>query len=281
MRICADILEVVLPHYPFDYLQKGRGGVDKAILRCCELLDSGWNFTVTIDIANCYGSVDQEKVTKLIPLPATVVRHVLLLGEEAEVKVKCPEGVTGHPPGSPGMEADEAVRQGLPQGCPASGLIVRRAILGPMLAALPFADHLVLFQDEVAVVAKDKAEADVILGTLRSILLASPAGPLTIGHERIRHIEQGFDFLGYFTRRKPPTWGGTLHSHPSARAYRKAEDQCQVRLDEAGTSIAGLKAISTYIRQWRSSFRLWKPNYLSKWYQWLELMARLHWHTPK
>lgn len=281
MCVCVDILQVVLPHQPFDFLQRGKGGVDKAIMRLQELLDSVGSVVVTADIANCFGSVDQKKVTKLIALPKSVVRHVLLLGEEAKVKVKCPEGVMGFPPGSPGTEADEAVRQGLPQGCPASGLIVRRAILGPMLAALPFADRLVLFQDEVAVVAKDKAEAEVILTTLRSILSANPAGPLTIGHERIRHIEEGFDFLGYFTQRKPPKWGGKLHSHPSARAYRRAEQISQSRFDKAGDPIAGLKAISTYIRQWRTSFRLWKPNYLSKSYQWFELMARLRWRTPK
>jgi hypothetical protein len=273
-QICFDILDQLLPKYAFDYLDKGKGGVDEAVLRLRRLIDSGsYHFVVVVDIKNCFGSVDKERVAKLLPLPATVVRHVLLLGDEAKVVVKPPKGDTGTTPGSPGMEADEAARRGLPQGCSTSGMIVRRAVLGPMLAALPFADRLVLFQDEVAVVVKDMAEAEVVLGTLRSMLSAGPGGPLPIGRCQVRHVEQGFDFLGYYTRRKPVVWGGELHSHPSARAYRKAEAMAAQRYSKAGQGWAGVMAVGRYFGRWRASFRLWKPNRLSRIYQWLEFLA--------
>jgi hypothetical protein len=135
-------------------------------------------------------------VVNLLPFPEKVTRNVVLIGKEVEIRVKLPKDIAVDSPRglSARSEADEAARQGLPQGSPASGLIVRRAVLGPLLAQLPFSEDIALYQDEVAVPTKTQAEAGAVRETLKVKLATSPVGPLTIREEDqdgIFHTSEG------------------------------------------------------------------------------------------
>jgi hypothetical protein len=171
-------------------------------------------------------------------------------------------------------EADEAARQGLPQGSPASGLIMRRAVLGPVLAQQSFTHDLALYQDEVVVAVKTQAEAGATSEILKSILSTSPAGSLTIGQHRIKHICEGFAFLAYHMSK---TKAGKLHIKPRLRAFARAENKAVARYLEAGAGAAGLKALVLYLKRWRRSLGLWNATWTGKWYQWLALFAGT-WH---
>jgi hypothetical protein len=275
MAVC--VLDAVLPRFHFDFLDAGAGGYNGATLHLQEKIASkGHNYIVTVDIKECFRSATKEKVVNLLPFPAKVARNVILIGKGVEVKVKLPEGTANDSlSGITAIsEANEAARQGLPQGSPASGLIMRRAVLGPVLAQQSFAHDLALYQDEVAVAVETLAEAGATLETLKSIFSTSPAGPLTIGQQRVKHISKGFAFLAYYMSR---TKLGKLHIKPRLRAFARAEDRAIARYLGAGAGHAGLKALVLYLRRWRRSFPLWNANWWGKWYQWLELFAGT-WH---
>lgn len=275
MAVC--VLDAVFPRFDFDFLDAGAGGYDAATLHLRDQIAAeGHEFVVTVDIKECFRSATKEKVVNLLPFPAKVTRNVLLIGEGVEIQVKLPKGMANDSlTGIAAInEADEAARQGLPQGSPASGLIMRRAVLGPVLAQQAFSHDLALYQDEVAVGVKTQAEAGATLEVLKSMLSTSPAGPLAIGHHCIKHISEGFTFLPYHMSK---TKAGRLHIKPSLRSFARAENKAVDRYLEAGAGAGGLKAVVLYVKSWRRSLRLWNANWFGKWYQWIALFAG-SWH---
>jgi hypothetical protein len=283
-QISRDILAATFPTQPFDFLTKGKG-VDAAILHLKKLIEEhNAEYVVTIDIKDCFGSAIKEKVAPLLPLPRRVVNNVLLIQDEVAVIGHPGHRVEGDPLGesSPSrtiyVEADEAARRGLPQGSSASGLIMYGAVLGPLLGTLSFADRLVLYGDDLAVAVRDKTEAEAVLKTLRSLLEASPVGPLLIGRHAMRHVKEGVDFLSYRITRKPWYLGGHLHVRPSTLSYKRVEERAAHRYLECGGGPEGRKQVLLYVKRWIAALRLWKPNRFSRRYLWLTLMSGA-WHA--
>jgi hypothetical protein len=272
MTVC--ILDTVFPRFPFDFLDAGAGGYDAATLHLMgSLTTKGHEYVTTVDIKQCFRSATKEKVAAALPLPGKVTRNVILVGKGVEVRVKLPEGLRADSPQgrTAYLEADEAARQGLPQGSPASGLIMRRAVLGPVLAQQSFSDDLALYQDEVAVTSKTKAQSQALAETLKLIFSTSPAGPLTIGQKRISPISEGFSFLAYHTSWKANL--GKLHVKPRFRAFTRAEERAATKYLAAGGGLPGLKAMSVYLKRWRRSLRLWNANWYGKLYQWIAMFS--------
>lgn len=294
--MCAHILSVAYPAAPFDYSSRGRGGVNAATKFLHKLIREGdYQYVVTVDIRDCFGSAIKKKVGELLPLPEKVVNNVLLVQDAVTVVVKPDKGQwTGflfpnHLPAVSAFATDAAARRGLPQGCAASGIIMCRAVLGPLLGTLPFANRLVLIGDDLAVPVRDKLEAEAVLETLKSLYAASPVGLLTIGRHSVSHIKGGFDFAGYRstlkrkwimvvdpstkTEREMPGPEWYWHVRPTLRAYEKFEHQAARKFHDAGGGIPGWKQVILYMKRWMASFPMWKPNYLSKQYLWLQLRA--------
>jgi hypothetical protein len=289
--MCGDILSVAYPAAPFDYSARGKGGVKAATNFLHKLIkESGYQYVVTVDIKDCFGSAIKKKVGELLPLPEKVVNNVLLVQDDVKVVVKPNQGKwTGllYPNQLPvitTIATDAAARRGLPQGSSASGIIMYRVVLGPLLCTLPFADRIVLVGDDLAVPVKDMLEGEAVLKALKSLYAASPVGLLTIGRHSLCHVKDGFDFASYRTRLKPK-WktvldGVTewyLHLRPTLRAYEKSEHKAAKKYHDAGGGLPGWKQVNLYKKRWMASFPLWKPNYFSKLYLWLELQAG-SWH---
>jgi len=259
-RICSDILKYLYPLQSFDFLARGRGQ-HAAMLRLQQLIEEEKSqYIVTMDIKDCFGSPNKEKLRTLLQLPSWVVNHSMLIGNEVVI--------TPHPSVKeiPSISVPEyvkengAARRGLPQGSSASPLVMYRAVLGPLLATLSFADRLVVHGDDIAVAAKDLATAEAYFKTLKSILSTSPVGPLAIGRNRISTVGEGADFLGYRIKRKPHHYGGHMHIHPSGRSFLRMEGKAQATHHKAGGGDAGEKAVQIYVSRWIDSFGLWKPN---------------------
>ena len=283
--MCADILSALYPPHPFDFSTKGKGGSKAAHLHLGNLIDQGgYEYIVTCDIKNCYGSAITKKVGELLTaLPTEVVNNVILIQDDVPIVVKPDKGTwTGvllpnMYPATTVHATDEAARRGLPQGSSTSGIIMNRAVLGPLLSSLSFAHRIVLIGDDLAVPVKDRSEGEAVLNALKSLYAASPVGLLTIGRHSVDKISDGYDFCGYRTVRKPQKWGGHLHRRPSLRAYEKSQSKAAEKFREAGGGLAGWKKVFLYVKPWMRSFSLWKPNYLSKLYVWYQLQAAL-WH---
>lgn len=275
--MCGDILKVAYPLQPFDFIARGRG-VEAAQHHLDYLIEKeNAQYVVTIDINDCFGSAIKKKVVQLLPLPSKVAEQVLIVDDAKVVVNPTMDMGSGNTCTIPNtMELDSAARRGLPQGSSVSGLIMYRAVLGPLLGALPFADRLVQHGDDFAVPAKTMPEAEAILETLKSTLSTSPVGPLTISHH-VKSLNQGVDFLGYRTIRKSKVFGGHLHKQPSPRSYRRVAQRASQRYVASGGGAESLKCVSMYSKRWRASYRLWKSTAQSRGYLWVTLItACLH-----
>ena len=289
--VCEDILTAVYPVDAFGYSEKGMGGVKAATLALHKMIkEGGYQYVVTIDIKDCFRSAIKKKVGELLPLPKTVTNNVLLIQDDVEVVVKPDKGtwkgflLPNMLPITSATATDEVARRGIPQGSSSSGIIMYRAVIGPLLRTLPFADRMVLIGDDLAVAVKDVSEGEAVLEAVKSLYATSPVGLLTIGRHSVRHIEGGVDFTSYHTRLRRKwkvNYGGEveweLHVRPTLRAYEKMEHRAAVKYHEAGGGQAGWKQVVLYLKRWIASFPLWKPNHVSKGYIWAQLQAG-EWH---
>jgi hypothetical protein len=204
----------------FDFSEPGRGGAEAAARHFNQLIQGGkGEYVLTADVLSFFRSINKEGVPALVPLPQRAVNNTLLVGDDVEVKAEPPAGVewpiqlsTNPDKSIDKLEADTAARQGLPQGCAASNIITSRAVLGPLLHATPFADRLVLYGDNIAVVTGNEMEAAATLEALRSELRNSPVGPLEIGRHTIDHISYYVDYCKYRHYKRGPMFGGGIRT---------------------------------------------------------------------
>jgi hypothetical protein len=262
--ICSDILTASLPTSQFEFLRRGRGA-EKMIQRILGGLESGeFDHVVSVDIRNCFGSIRKEVLYRLLPLPQWAVSTIITIDDQARIELQGPSSASR-------LALDEAARQGLPQGASTSGLILSRAILGPMLATTSFADRTYLYGDNIAVVARSWSDGEAILRALCSMLENSPAGPLTIGEHSIQCARQRLELVKYALLPIPARYGGGIRIIPSPKSRRRFEHRVTARSME-GQSI---EEINLYSRQWASAFPLWRPNATSL--QYLRNASMLAW----
>jgi hypothetical protein len=263
-RVCSDLLKCLFPLQDFDFLARGRGQ-ELAVLRLKQFIEKeNSQYIVIVDIKDCFGSPNKEKLRTLLRLPSWVVNHSLLIGNE--VAISPHPSVKEIPSISIAEHVKEngAARRGIPQGSSASPVVMYRAVLGPLLATLSFSSRVFSFGDDIAVPAKDLKTAEAYLKTLTSVLLTSPVGPLAIGRHKITTLAQGADYLGYRISRKPQFYGGYIHLRPSPRSFARLEQGAMARFLNAGKGDTGAQEVQTYVGHWMSAFGLWVPNQTSK-----------------
>lgn len=263
-QLCADILKVLLPAFPFDFMEKGNGGADGAAERLGAIIKEGnYDFVVTVDIKNCFRSVNKAGVAQLLPLPTPVTNNVLLIMDDITI---------GKEPYDLGdlltqffLEADTAARQGIPQGSSTSTLIMSRTVLGPLLNATPYAGRVLLHGDDIAVAAKTAEEAGDIYKTLRSRLENNgPAGPLTIGFHKIWCVDKYVNFCKYKLRRTPKVFGAEIRFCPSTRSFHRYERNV-VRTYLQAPDGEEEQHVAQYSEAWKKAFgALWQPNELAE-----------------
>jgi hypothetical protein len=262
--LCGDILKVLLPAYAFDFMEKGNGGPDGAAQYLGAIIKEGqYDFVVTIDIKNCFRSVNKAGITQLLsPLPTPVTNNVLLIMDDIAVG-KEPYDLGDSPPQF-FLEADTAARQGIPQGSSTSNLIMSRGVLGPLLNATPFAERVLLHGDDIAVAAKTAEEAGDIYKTLRSHLENNgPAGPLPIGFHKIWCVDKYVNFCKYKLRRTPKVFGAEIRYCPATRSFHRYERNV-VKFCLQAPDGEEQKRVAQYTEAWKKAYPLWHPNELAE-----------------
>jgi len=265
-KLCGDILKVLLPAYSFDFMEKGNGGADGAAQYLGAIIKEGqYDFVITVDIKNCFRSVNKAGIEQLLPLPAPVTNNVLLILGDTAIRKEPPAGgeTDEHSLHTSILEAD--TRQGIPQGSSVSNLFMSRAVLGPLLNATPFADRTVLHGDDIAVAAKTATEAEAIYQTLRSLLENDgPAGPLTIGFHKIWCVDMYVNFCKYKLRRTPKVFGAEIRYSPATRSYDRYEHNVEKIYLQAPDGEEG-QQVTQYSEAWKKAFYpLWQPNELAE-----------------
>jgi hypothetical protein len=263
--ICADLLRAALPVNALEYNRTGRGDERMTLHILALMQERNLDHVVAADVRNCFGSVRKELVYQVLPLPRWMTEHIALLSDEKPI-------ISDTIHNNIYLPTDEAACRGLPQGALTSSLIMSRAILGPLLGALPFADVTSLYGDNIFVLARGRAEAEARLGTLRSHLANSPVGPLSIGASHIVGASNKINLLKYARRPIPFIYGGGYRIGPSDKCYENFG--CNLRdkiLESTRDEIDDV--ISHYQERWVRAFPLWSINETNSRY--LHIWARM------
>jgi hypothetical protein len=252
-----------------------RGGVPAAISHARDAMKAGFVCATEIDIQRCFQSFDGDRITKLIPFPKKVVKHVLtgrylnitlpthhhhILGpadtEKAKVLLE---------------QCLAAARQGMPQGSAASPLLAEM-LLAPLLSQLPHGSEMAGYVDNFLLLAKDQGAAVATTSTFGSALEAHPAGQLT---PRIKSFPLGgpVGFLGHHLTARH----GTVEIEPSLSNRKKLKRKLNrglAYLKRPTTPAAGraqkVRELKRYLNTWTKNFRLcdrievFKANWLTK-----------------
>jgi hypothetical protein len=180
--LVSAVLSVVADLNPDQYLT--RGGRPAAIDRVVTLRKEGYDFTLEIDLKNCFPSFVGSDLEKYLPLKKAVIDHVIMA---THYRVVPGEALQYHfgpdkacdDPGNP-VELAKALsnaRRGIAQGSAVASIAVEMLLAYP-LKSLPADARVVAYADNMLVTGKTDEETASITSTLCSALKAHPAGHL-------------------------------------------------------------------------------------------------------
>lgn len=256
--LLGDVLRAKFPSAACDYMVKGRGG-DLLAEKARSLIAGGKSWVFTADLSNFYRSVQQTQLKDLLGLPNEVVSNSLLIPLSAPLH-------DAFSYLSPPPVFDGAVREGLPQGSGASGLVASM-LLGTWLDQNAPTDHVFLNGDDIMVIAGDELELKAFEKSLLEYLSKHPHGPFQLKHFEIVHAEAGFDFCKY--RFKQDAYHGGVRLTPSNKSYFRA----RIKLMRIAKKhpLEAYERADRYIDNWIAAFPLWEFNDLSM--EYLKAMA--------
>ena len=236
------VLWVLAPRLRLHAGQYGVPGRDRtdAIEAAKKRIKEGYRWVIRGDIKSCYPSMNGKKVLERLPGPQAVLRQVILPPSEGHLIY----------PSEHAALVDE-VRGGLPQGA-ASTPLVAAAALAPVLNELPDVAVVIVYVDDFAIFAASKAAAVETMNTLRKCLRAAPLGNLELKFCAMRHVSEGFGFLGYDILYEDS--GGVIAS-PSPAAFKKLE--LQLDTVDAGLFPDTQAEKMARLSSWRCSHAAW------------------------
>lgn len=243
------------------------GGRNAAVSLAVENLADGFDWCVELDIKNCFPSVSVGVLSEYLPIPDTVIKHVVTCEDccaTAGPNLKNlldPEGQIGQWQEESDLLPDliREGRRGLPQGSAVSSYIME-LLLMPMLSDLPAEVRLIGYSDNFLVMGKSQDDAVSMQSSLEAALMEHPAGPFKSNSgEECAHGET-FDFLGY--EFQPSSVGVRLVPTGSNLAeFQYKFDRGLDQLVYGKLSRAKRKSIKNnlrrYVRGWCAAYCLW------------------------
>lgn len=196
------VISVVFKPKPYQFDVAGRGR-DKAIERILKNETEGFHHVARLDVANFFGSFKWEGLYGLLPLPKDVIKNVVMpiaLNIQPKAGGKNTKDTTANTSEliCAGYIDDTHIsgcQTGLPQGSACSPIIAA-FVTGMIKLALPSNVRIIIFVDDIFIMAKTDAHLEAAKHALFSALGKSPAGTfeLTTSQE---NFKSGIDFIGY------------------------------------------------------------------------------------
>ena len=238
-----DVLEAILGNNHIDFNRAGLGP-RAALHRVRDILATGeYTHVVAGDIKNCFGSMKHDGVRAALPIPESVVNHVVLLQEETPIHFgSLPEYLSI-------CSAEKKALEGIPQGSLVSSLVAR-AILDPTLRVSALGGEAVSFADDFLVFAHTEGEAVAINHALTLNLSNHPSGPFALKHLYIKPVAEWFGFLGMRIMAHKDGAGIHMVAAPSNKSMRAFEAELE-RLVLAG---APPEQVYDYVLNWGCSW---------------------------
>jgi hypothetical protein len=250
--LVRDVLTAALELPPFIYDVRGRGGTRAGGQVILDNMRRGYRWAVVADVASCFPSFSRRGVPRMLPLPREVVWNVLfadglnLVPESSNSGHQYNSAVCrGHPQCGPA---------GLPQGSRVSNLVAS-LLLSVLGQALTGDVVLVMFRDDIVVLARTRREADAVVSALYSALHRHPAGPLLMKRCDVRRVADGFDFLGYRFQDRY----GIASATPSDKNFQEIQHRClRAYIDDVFSGHNEPLFVEAVCRRWLAAFPLWR-----------------------
>jgi hypothetical protein len=227
---------------------------------------------VHVDVKGFYAAIAVGAVAEITGLDRAVVhRHLAFRPRRTwkgtyrradiplmDLVVSRREGLDRQEPSGGGErpESGETVPAALPTGSAAAS-IVAEMVMGDVLrdvGALRDALCILVYSDNIGVLAPSREAAQAIMEALLNVLRAHRAGPFSASRATIDPIERGFDFLGYRwkvvagePKAEPKR---ARHEHWQLKTLTKAQSGSAAEIDEC---IRSLRSYCAYFKHWEGA----------------------------
>lgn len=251
LQLCIFAIRAVWGTSTIDYNSSGRG-VHAAIEALKSSVDDHFTNVVGVtDVKDCFSSLGQGETAALIPLPKSVVEITMLIQEN--VVILNPKGTS-----VPSSDRDR-LRQGFPQGSPASQIVASR-IISDVVDKVGHEGVCLHYADNILFVGHHQGEVLGLYNSLSEQFAAHPAGGLTLHDTHIVDlVKSGINWLGYRAWLHDPDGAWKALARPSKKNTGAFDD----RLDEALMLAEPDERVDMVIERvlgWIASYRAWSPS---------------------
>ncbi|MDR0253879.1 MAG: hypothetical protein LBI75_11920, partial [Brucellaceae bacterium] len=196
------VISVVFKPKPYQFDVAGRGR-DDAIDHILKNESEGFHHVARLDVTNFFGSFKREELYSLLPLPKDVIDYVVMpitLNIKSKTGGKSTKDTIASTSelicaGYIGNTHISGCQTGLPQGSACSPIIAA-FLTGMIKLALPSSVRVVIFVDDIFVMAKTDMKLDAAKHALFSAFGKSPAGTFNLTTSQ-ENFKSGIDFIGY------------------------------------------------------------------------------------
>lgn len=189
IQLCIFAIRAVWGTQTSDYNTSGRG-VHAAIEALKSSIDDHCtNWVGVTDVKDCFSSLGQGETAALLPLPKSVVEQTMLIRKGVPILAYKGAHVSS--------SDRDRLRQGFPQGSPASQIVASR-IISDVVDTVGHEGVCRHYADNILFVGHHKGEVQGLYNSLSERFAAHPAGGLTLHHTHVVNLEEeGIDWLGY------------------------------------------------------------------------------------
>nr|WP_246526769.1 reverse transcriptase domain-containing protein [Plastoroseomonas hellenica] len=236
-----------------------QGGVPAAIAAAKDQINHhNARWAVEVDFTNCFGTIDREwAVNRLrgLGVPEQVTRATAFPDDNY---VRTPTSSdwlwSDRYLSLPGpLTLRSQARSGVPQGAACSSLIAEIAI-SDILSALQITDQVVVYADNVLLMAPTRRELERLADTLGSAALRGSAGRFALKRGKVRRVDWGFDYLGH----RIHSYRGKAHVEPSRAAMEDCAKTIMKRMrDVVRGKPRALRRLRSFCRGWAAAFSMW------------------------
>lgn len=258
-RLVSDLIAVMHGFSKYDFAIRGKG-VNKAISEVLnQLKKGGYQAIGTIDVTNCFPSINMDAIQSVINLPKSIIINTIL--EKSDVKVFANANAlhtdSGHQDHlTPAANSSNCGVLGLPQGSICSSIVAGK-VLERILDKVS-AKFKIAFVDDFLVTGKTPEDVLLAYETIKEAAKVTyPNTPLVLKFSPPVKLGGRMNFLGAWFRLKEFYGNKGTHVSPSEKALRKFYINLAKRLVNDTPVEEWNDASEQYVLHWSNSKKWW------------------------
>lgn len=246
-QIICEVLNATGQRSLLEYNRAGKGRT-KAALKVKKLIENGYRYWLIFDLKNCYPSIGLNHLQS-----TNMPKEMLMTGVFWNSYI--------HLEHIPDAKAESAVRQGLPQGATASGILAGSFIEGQIAPLLGDDLEGLSCVDDVAIGARSLAGLEKVAKAIEDRFTDHNAGPLTFKHFGIYDVREGMSFLNYRFFHSGDIYPDCM-VFPDRAAKNNFRSKIFRILDDLEGEGFETKAsrVKAYVDNWITGHSAWQPS---------------------